>query len=165
LPKLRWVGVGVLSDETGLAIRTLQYIVQREPGVLTVRNGKAGLEFEQPTCAVTLRVREGEKAAKKSAPAGVEESEARLAEAQAQMAELKLAEMQKRLMTAEQYERVVDDTNARVAARIKTLPQKLAPAVVGVTSTAEGLARVQPFVDELLDELYQAEDVPLEEAA
>jgi phage terminase Nu1 subunit (DNA packaging protein) len=101
----------------------------------------------------------------RSAPTTLDEAKARREAALAQQEELKLAEMRCELMTVAQYRRVVDDTNARVAARLKTLPQKLAPAVVGVKDTAEGLARVQPLVDEVMDELWRADDVPTEAAA
>ena len=110
----------------------------------------------------TRKIEEAREAAR---PVNLDEARARREAALAQQEELKLAEMRGELMTVADYRRVVDDTNARIAARLKTLPQKLAPAVVGVRDVSEGLTRVQPLVDEVMAELYRGEDVPEDEAA
>jgi phage terminase Nu1 subunit (DNA packaging protein) len=75
----------------------------------------------------------------KVAPSSLEESEKRLADAQAAMAELKLATMQGRLMTVEDYKRVRYDADQRVAARVKTLPTRSAPLLGGVPERGRGV--------------------------
>ncbi len=160
--KTRWVGVGQLADETGLAVRTIQYILAREPGVLVTRNGKQGTEYEQPTCAVALRKREAEKAQPRAKPAGIEESEQRIAAAQAETAELKLEELRKRLMTVEEGERWAADLMARVDARFKNLPQRIA-AVDWSPDMTERVRQATPLIDEVRAEMYEADDVPIAE--
>lgn len=156
MPEKRWVGVTQLSAETGLAVRTLQYIVQREPGVLVTRNGKGGLEFEQPTCAMLLRKREVEKGADRGKPSSLDESEQRIAAAQAETAELKLEEMRRRLMTVEDGERWMADLLARVDAKLKNLVPRIA-AVNWSSDMTERARQATPLVDEVRAELYEGE--------
>lgn len=91
----RWVTLAALADETGLAVRTLQYIRAQEPGVLPVRTRGKGkglvTEYEQPACAVNLRRREAEKAAKEIQPVDLDAARTRKALAEAELAELEVA--------------------------------------------------------------------------
>lgn len=149
-----------VMDRLGVSVRTLFRLI--DEGLPVTGKGESAT-FPWPECRRWYDKRLQSQVTAR--PANLEEAKARRESALAQQEELKLAEMRGELMTATEYRRVVDDTNSRIAARLKALPQKLAPAVVGVKDTSEGLACVQPLVDEVMEELFAAEDVPTEEAA
>lgn len=99
---------------------------------------------------------------------GAETSKAlrqRLLLAQTETAELELAQRRAELMTTEEYAEALSSAYGRVGAQLKSLPPKLAAAAVGVDTLHEGLARMEPLVHELLDELARADDVPPIEGA
>jgi hypothetical protein len=74
--------------------------------------------------------------------------------------EVELAEVLGRVMTVEQFRRARFDSDARVAAKLKALENRLAPAVVGAVDVQDALARVKPLVAEVMDELFRGEDLP-----
>lgn len=82
----------------------------------------------------------------------------------AEQEELKLAEMRHQLCTVEQFKRCVDDAFSRVAAKLRVLPSRAAPQLVGCATEAEAFERIKREVDEVMRELYEAEDVPAEAA-
>jgi phage terminase Nu1 subunit (DNA packaging protein) len=98
--------------------------------------------------------------AAQSAPKGLLAARTRREEAAASKAELELARLRGELMTVEDYRRVVDDTFARVAAKLNALHNRAAPQLVGCRTVDEASTRLRAEVDEILSELCEAEDVP-----
>jgi len=96
---------------------------------------------------------------RKATPTSIDEAELQLTAAKAQIEELKLEEMRKRLLKREDAAKWFEDACQRVRGHLLPLPQKLAPRVVGVRTTQEALAAIQPIVDEVMDELHRADDV------
>lgn len=89
------------------------------------------------------------------------ELERRFAAARAENAEFDLAIKRSQLMTLEQYTDAVTAAFARVGARLRSSAPKHAAASIGVTTMQEGLARHEPIIQQLLEELTTADDVPL----
>jgi len=85
----------------------------------------------------------------------------RLLRAQTETAEFELAKLRADLLTVGDWDDTVSAAFARVGARIKSIAPKLAAAAVGVESLQEGLARVEPVIEELLHELAAGDDVPV----
>jgi phage terminase Nu1 subunit (DNA packaging protein) len=158
------VGLTQLAEETGLAKRTLQYIAQREPGVLPCREGTRGLEYEQPACAINLRNREAEKAKADATPvdADYEKARARREDALAGQEELELRRMRGELIPVADAVREVASALERVNARLIAVPTRLAFALTGA-GIAERTAQAQAVIDEIRAELR--DDAPEEEAA
>lgn len=90
----------------------------------------------------------------------VDAAKVRLETLRADLLEVELAEKLGKVMTLEQFRQARFDADARVAAKLKALENRLAPAVVGTVDVQDGLARVKPLVAEAMDELYRGEDVP-----
>jgi hypothetical protein len=65
-----WVNLTDLHEQTGYAVRTLQYIRTQEPGVLIAREKGGRTEYKQPDCAINLRKRELDAAKKESSGEG-----------------------------------------------------------------------------------------------
>lgn len=153
----RWVSLAQLHAETGLAIRTLQYIRTQEPGVLIWRQRGKLVEYEQPSCAANLFRREREKATKE--PADLEQARARKVAAEAQIAELELAKLRGQLLTVGDYGAALERSFDLIRARLVALPGRLAPLVTGVTTLPAAVAAIEPVVSELLQEL-SSDDTP-----
>lgn len=83
----------------------------------------------------------------------------------ADMVELDLAERRGETTTVDQLERRLGEACERAAARLKALPNRLAPMVVGVGTVQDALAAVEPIVAEVWAELYAADEVPDEALA
>lgn len=84
----------------------------------------------------------------------------RMLKAQTEREELELTRERDELMTKTQWAATVGAAFARVGARLRSAKPKLAAAAVGVSTAREGLARMEPIVEELLEELSTADDVP-----
>lgn len=92
---MRWVNLTVLSDETGVPVRTLQHIRRHEANVLVERQKNGKTEYAQPQTALNLRNRAINHALarvqKDDDKEGIDEAERRKKVAEANLAELKLA--------------------------------------------------------------------------
>lgn len=93
-------------------------------------------------------------------PAALAESELRQEAAKAQLLELDLAERQGKLMTVEQYTRVVGEAFERVVAQAKAMKKKLAPEVLAAKTPAEAEVIIDDHVRAMLSELWEGADVP-----
>jgi len=93
-----------------------------------------------------------------------EVAQARREMAKAQQEELRLAQMRRELMTVQEWESTYLDASSRVRSHLIALPHRLAPYLVGCTTTAEAHRRIVPLVDEIVAELQSAEDIPLDDA-
>jgi phage terminase Nu1 subunit (DNA packaging protein) len=91
----------------------------------------------------------------KARPATEDEARKRKLAAEAELAELDLATQRKELMTVEQFDKLVSETFARVAAQLKTAPTKYAPDVLGVKTLPEAVARLDTVFRDALDELFR----------
>lgn len=147
-----------VAAELELTDQAISLLAKEDGCPREVENGKQ--VFRWPEFNRWYWGRKLEEARAVAEPADYEKAKARREAALAQQEELKLAEMRGNLMTVEQYERVVQDAFQRVRSQLLTLPNKLAPAVVGTETTQEGFARVEPLIREVMDELHAAADVP-----
>lgn len=102
-----------------------------------------------------------EKGRKEAQPTTLDEAKQRREAANAEIAELELAKLRNDLMTVVDGERAIADAFTRVRARLMNLAARIAGVVVGVQSIPDGLTRVDPLVQEVLEELRAADDVPL----
>jgi phage terminase Nu1 subunit (DNA packaging protein) len=73
---------------------------------------------------------------------------------------LEVAQKLGQVMSVDQFRKARYDSDARVAAKIKALENRLAPAVIGTTDVQDGLERVKPLIAEVMDELYRGADIP-----
>lgn len=152
----RWVSLNQLADETGLAVRTLQYIRAQEPSVLVTRQKGKALEYKQPDCAVNLRTREAEKARRDAAPAmSFDEARTRKALAEAEMVEIEVARARGEVVSVEDSAKVLGTVLDRLTARLRALPVRLAHLGELVEQAAEAeaeliIAELSEFSDDVL---------------
>lgn len=155
---MRWISLNQLAEETGLAVRTLQYIRAQEPSVLTTRQRGKLLEYKQPDCAVALRKREADKALRDAAPEADYESErTRKTRAEASLAELELAKERGRLVAVADYEAALASVLDRLMARLRAIPVRLAhlgqPVETAAEAEVERIAvELSRFDEDVLDE-------------
>ena len=103
------------------------------------------------------------KGRKQAAPKDIDEAKQRKMAAEAELAELELAKARDELMTASEFFRVLGDAFARARAKLLNLPPRLAGASFGAATLQECQAKIAPLVDEVIEELRRAEDVPADE--
>ena len=156
--KSRWVSLNQLADETGLAVRTLQYIRAQEPSVLVTRQKGKALEYKQPDCAVNLRVREAEKARREATPT-VSWAEARTRKAlgEARLVEIEVAQKLAQIITVEDSAAVLGTVLDRVTTLVRGLPPRLAHLGEIVEAAAEAeveliIGELSEFSDDVLPE-------------
>lgn len=144
----RWISLNVLSDETGLAVRTLQYIRAQEPAVLTTRKKGSGLEYKQPDCSIALRAREVAKALKEHEPAvDLDTARTRKALAEAELAEIEVAKARGEVVALSDYEAALSRILDRLTARLRAMPVRLAH--LGETVEDETEQEVEKILIEL----------------
>lgn len=153
----RWVSLAQLVAETGLATRTLQYIAQREPGVLVTRERGGQVQYKQPDCAVHLRNRERDlakaAATRREEPADYEKARARKMAAEAMLAEIELATARGQLVPLD----VAEATAAELADRLRAVLINL-PANYGLALERAGLDQIaaEAVLTGIADELTRA---------
>ena len=156
---MRHVSQKAFAEMLGLSSRQISNL--RAKGMPAHAKGN-GHEYPIPD-AVQWYVRFKEEAAATEArPADLDEAKLRLETAKAEMAELELAERRRQLVTVERYVAEQADAFARVRARLDVLLVRLGRAVELETPEARR-REVQLAHDEVVAELYAAEDVPVED--
>ena len=157
----RWISLNQLADETGFAVRTLQYIRAQEPSVLVTRQraGKA-LEYKQPDCAVNLRKRESEKAVAESNPGDLDTARTRKANAEAELAEIEVAKARGEVVSVADYEGALARVLDRLTARLRAMPVRLAHLGPEAEAAAEAEAErivveLSAFDEDVVDEPEQ----------
>jgi phage terminase Nu1 subunit (DNA packaging protein) len=118
------------------------------------------VKYPVPECVAWWVRRAVEKAAEKAAPVDEWDAKARVDALRADMLEIDLAERLGQVMTVDQYQKARTSADARVAAKLKALENRLAPVVVGTRDIPDAIGRVRPLLTEVMDELYRGEDVP-----
>jgi phage terminase Nu1 subunit (DNA packaging protein) len=152
----RWISLNQLADETGLAVRTLQYIRAQEPSVLTTRQRKA-LEYKQPDCAIALRKREAEKAIADANPGDLDTARTRKANAEAELAEIEVAKARGEVVSVADYEAALARVLDRLTARLRAMPVRLAhlgtEAELAAETEAERIVvELAAFDEDVIDE-------------
>jgi phage terminase Nu1 subunit (DNA packaging protein) len=117
-----WVTLSALSEQTGFAVRSLQYIRSQEPGVLITRERSGKTEYKQPDCATNLFRRERELAKREVKPASFEDARARKMEAEAREAELRVSKLLGEVIPTDMHETVVGEIADRLRAVIINIP-------------------------------------------
>jgi phage terminase Nu1 subunit (DNA packaging protein) len=144
----RWISLNQLAEETGLAVRTLQYIRTQEPSVLTIRQRGKNAEYKQPDCAIALRNREAEKARREAAPTmSLDEARTRKALAEAELAELDVAKARGEFVAIADYEVALARVLDRLTARLRAMPVRLSH--LGPETEAAAEAEAERIVTEL----------------
>jgi phage terminase Nu1 subunit (DNA packaging protein) len=157
---IRWIALNQLAEETGLAVRTLQYIRAQEPSVLTVRQRGKVAEYKQPDCAVALRQREADKARREATPTmSLDEARTRKALAEAELAEMEVARARGETVSVADYEATLGRILDRLAARLRGMPVRLSHLGPEVETAAEAEA------ERVVVELSQFDEDVLEEPA
>lgn len=103
---------------------------------------------------LTFYVAEREKRVREAAkPADFEAARARKMAAEAELAEVELARARREVVTVEDSAAALGAILDRVRAQLLALPPRLGVAAVGVRSVAEGTARMEPLIHEMLETL------------
>jgi phage terminase Nu1 subunit (DNA packaging protein) len=157
----RWISLNQLADETGLAVRTLQYIRAQEPSVLVTRQRKA-MEYKQPDCAINLRKRESDKAVAEANPGDLETARTRRANADAELAEIEVAKARGDVVSVADYEAALGRILDREMARLRALPVRLAHLGTAVEDAAE--KEVEQIIVEMSQYDADVIDEPIEPA-
>ena len=152
----RYVGLNQLAAETGLAIRTLQYIRAQEPGVMVSRTRGKVTEYEQPACAINLRQREIRKHLEAQRPADIDEAKTRKAQADAEIAEMQLAKMRGDLAPVADMDRAVERLALAVRAEIGGLRSRFAARIVGLQTPLESAEMLDAMSAQILAALQDA---------
>ncbi len=152
----RWISLNQLAEETGLAVRTLQYIRAQEPSVLVTRQRKA-LEYKQPDCAIALRKRESEKAVQDANPGDLDTARTRKANAEAELAEIEVAKARGDVVSVADYEAALARVLDRLTARLRAMPVRLAhlgtDAELAAETEAERIVvELSTFDEDVIDE-------------
>jgi phage terminase Nu1 subunit (DNA packaging protein) len=158
----RWISLNQLAEETGLAVRTLQYIRAQEPGVLATRQGKA-MEYRQPDCAIALRKREADKAVTEANPGDLDTARTRKANAEAELAEIEVAKARGEVVSVADYEGALGRVLDRLTARLRAMPVRLAH--LGPEAEAAAEAEAERIVVELAAFDEDVVDEPEQKAA
>lgn len=161
---MKLVGPTEAAESLGITRQALARLA-KEPDCPVERAGSGTNRFRWPDLNLWYMARKVSEATRNDTPADLEEARTRREAALAEQEELKLAKMRGELMTVAHGQREIGNAYARVSAKLKNLPTKLAPLLVGCEDEAEVLRRVQPVVGEAMDELYRAEDITDEEEA
>jgi len=146
----RWVSLNQLAAETGLAIRTLQYIRAQEPGVLISRTRGKVTEYEQPACAINLRNREVRKELEAQKPADIDEAKARREMANAEIAEMQLAKLRNEQAPVADMERAVEKLAGAIRAEVLGIRARWAARIVGLETKAEAAAILDQMAAQVL---------------
>jgi phage terminase Nu1 subunit (DNA packaging protein) len=152
----RWISLNQLAEETGLAVRTLQYIRAQEPAVLVTRQRKA-VEYRQPDCAINLRKREAEKAVTEANPGDLDTARTRKANAEAELAEIDVAKARGEVVSVADYEAALARVLDRLTARLRAMPVRLAhlgtDAELAAETEAERIVvELSTFDEDVIDE-------------
>ena len=152
----RWISLNQLAEETGLAVRTLQYIRAQEPAVLVTRQRKA-TEYRQPDCAINLRKREAEKAVTEANPGDLDTARTRKANAEAELAEIDVAKARGEVVSVADYEAALARVLDRLTARLRAMPVRLAhlgtDAELAAETEAERIVvELSTFDEDVIDE-------------
>lgn len=102
-------------------------------------------------------VKKGERKAK---PSTIDDARLMKESATAELEQLKLARERGLTMKVEDHERLLADAFARVRAKLVNLAPRAAGAAFGAETLQACQAAIEPVVDELMDELCKADDVP-----
>lgn len=164
----RWISLKKLVEETGLATRTLQYIAQREPGVLVVRTQDKMVEYCQPHCAVNLRQRERSLGAKderarwmgKETAGGRGDPLKRKLEADARKAEIEVEQLEKSSVPVAHAMALFDGVLTNIRAVLIPFARVAAPKLIGVASIAEMEQAIHKLILRVMEQLATPELVP-----
>jgi phage terminase Nu1 subunit (DNA packaging protein) len=171
---MRWVTLNQLADETGLAVRTLQYIRAQEPGVLVTRQKGKALEYKQPDCAINLRNREAKKARDEVTAEELDEARERAGKikAERERTEMHVAKLRGELAPVAAMDAAVERLATAVRNEVSGLRSRFTLSVVGLQTPAEAAAVLDEMGRQILGALADAAsaDAPdepdeLEEAA
>ena len=154
----RWVSLNQLADETGLVTRTLQLIRDKEPGVLVFRTRGKVTEYQQPTCAVNLRKREGEKALTQLREEELDEvrERARKLRADADRSELLTARLRGELAPVVTMNAAVERLASAVRNEVLGLRSRFTMSVLGLTEPAQAAAVLDDMGRQILGALASA---------
>jgi phage terminase Nu1 subunit (DNA packaging protein) len=154
---MTWVSLNELSDQTGFAVRTLQYIRQQEPGVLVTRKKGTGVEYKQPDCASNLFKRERRLAQQEINDAELSEAKekALLTRATRELKDLELALARREQIRMGDVVRVVSGDYEQVRANFMALVGKLPALCVGLRTVAEATAVIEPEIVAALEAVSQ----------
>jgi hypothetical protein len=155
--KPRYVSLKQLSEETGLAVRTLQYIRAREPGVLP-QDPKG--QYIQPDCSVNLRNREAtelkKKIAEESTPDTIKDANRRQAIADAALSELKLDRERAKVIEKSTLELELRDLFRKLRTRILAIRLEQKHRFVNLPDEARASKELYSLAVHLLGTLQQA---------
>lgn len=158
MSEVRWVSLAELHVATGLAVRTLQYIAAREPGVLVTRRRRSKLEYKLPDCAINLRQRAVKQAQHESDPTSFEEARTRKETALARQEELKLARLRRDFAPCLVIGDLLRTVLEPVSARLSALPGRVAPQLMGLERPAVARDIVFDAIRETLQQIQRDAD-------
>lgn len=145
---------------TRLALSHKQIQREMAEGMPHRRVGRA-LRFPWPEARLWRdeHIRDAAAAAASPKPAQ-QDARGRKAEAEATLSELALEEKRGSLIDVAIHVRLLEEAFSRVRARLVAIKPKLGAAGVGHRTPIEAQAALAPLIDEVMDELHRAEDVP-----
>ncbi len=151
-----------LVNQTELArmFQVTTRTVQRwnERGLPRQGEGRAA-KYPLERCIVWVRERDREEVLEAARPKDLEEARLRKAIADAELAEYEVAERRGETLTVEHFEDLMGSATRRMDAQLRTLPRRVAPELVGLTTVKAFRAALEDAVAQVRAELYEARDV------
>jgi phage terminase Nu1 subunit (DNA packaging protein) len=120
---------------------------------------KDGGTWKYPAAAVQWYIERKTGRNGKDGPDPEKGARIRYEEARARNAELDVEERLRTLLKVEDWDRTLERAYTRVQARLLSFKSRLAPAVLGVTTIADAVQRIEPFIRELIDALRAGDDI------
>jgi phage terminase Nu1 subunit (DNA packaging protein) len=155
------VGRNEIAEILGVSPRHINNLV--DEGLPHSSDGKR-VKYDVALCVAWWVARKVEEVKAKAEPVNEWDAKARVDTLRADILELELGEKRRELMPVALHRKELVGAFQRVDARLMTFADKVARVVIGTRDWADGRTRVLPVVEELRGELYQADDVPLEDA-
>lgn len=153
IPIPRWGNLNNLAAVSGLSLKGLQLIRNKEPNVLIWRERGKLIEYDLAACNTNLRNRERQAALKAAEPKDFEEARTRKMAAEARLSELELARAERSQIPIEEAAQVFEAHLVQFRAQVVTLPQRWAPQLVGMRSIVEATTQLELAVADLFGAL------------
>ena len=151
-PRIEAVPLSVFAKDWGVTIRTVQNWAAAGMPTRTVDGERRVVRSD---ANAWLRAKAEADATAKAEPADADEAKARKLAAEARLAELELAQREGVMVTVEDAARVMEEKLAPLRSALVTLPQRVAPQVMGCKTVGEVTGKLSAAVAEAMTSIAE----------
>ena len=153
-----WITPKTAAERLGVTTRWLRQLCKK--GVLPKKGGGKTARHPWPELRRAYDAYIVQSVTKHDGRLDVQWERAALLRVQRHKAELELGQLRKELMTVEHLNNALDGAFTRVRVILLPLPRRAAADVFAATTLKETIAILERYVSEVLQQLYDADDVP-----